>query len=60
MLQKYRFRTRLTCIIHEFTPRVILTGNICPHYPTFLFASPKRKVAKEKGDFLPIAPLPKK
>jgi hypothetical protein len=31
-----------------------------PHYPTFLFASPNRKVAKEKGDFLPTAPLAKK
>jgi hypothetical protein len=38
----------LTCIIHEFTPKPILTGNNCPHYPTFLFASPKRKVAKKK------------
>jgi hypothetical protein len=32
----------------------------CPHYPTFLFASPKRKVAKEKGDFFHTAPPEKK
>jgi hypothetical protein len=32
------------------------THESCPHCPTFLFASPKRKVAKEKGDFGPMAP----
>jgi hypothetical protein len=31
------------------------THESCPHCPTFLFASPKRKVAKEKGDFGPMA-----
>jgi hypothetical protein len=28
--------------------------------PTFFFASPKKKVAKKKGDFLPKAPPAKK
>jgi hypothetical protein len=28
--------------------------------PTFFFASPRKKVAKKKGDFLPKAPPAKK
>jgi hypothetical protein len=48
------------CIIHEFTPKATLSCNTCPHYPTFIFASPKIKVAKQKGDFWPMAPPAKK
>jgi hypothetical protein len=45
---------------HRHFYGAVVSGKSCPHYPTFSFASPKEKVAKRKGDFLPIAPRAKK